>query len=229
VSGTNPFTSGALGTPTVDVMTGAFGAPAVEVSDAAAPATASNAGWAIGSALANGFALGIELKPAGLAAINPTGRTQFRVSFPQVGSSAGADYVAMSDGDVSAPPAGFPTLAAYMGTSAPFLDVAYTLPVAVGETPRDAGRVLPASPNPFRLSTSVRFELSQAVSVRLEIFDVRGARVAALMEGNLLPAGGHARNWDGRDHTGRLTPPGIYLVRLEAGGKVWVGRVVRLE
>jgi hypothetical protein len=228
-AGTNPFTSGALGTPTVDVRTGTFGAPVVEPSDAGAPATALDAGWAIGSVQANGFALGIELEAAGLAAINPIGRTQFRVSFPQVGSSAGADYVAMSDGDVTAPPAGFPTLAAYMGTSAPFLDVAYTLPVAVGETRGGGGRVLPASPNPFRLSTSVRFELSQAASVRLEVFDPRGARVAVLMDGTELPSGGHAATWDGRDHAGRLVPPGIYLVRLEAGGKTWSGRVVRLE
>jgi hypothetical protein len=228
-TGTNPFTSGALGIPSVDVRAGTFGAPAVEASDAGAPATAANAGWAIGSLLANGSALGIELKPQGLAAINPSGRTQFRVSFPQIGSSAGADDVAMSDGDVTAPPTGFPTLAAYMGTSAPFLDVAYTLPVAVGETPGAGGRVLPASPNPFRLSTSIRFELSEAASVRLEIFDLRGARVAVLMERDVLPAGGHAATWDGRDRAGRLSPPGIYLVRLAAGGKSWVGRVVRLE
>ena len=228
-TGTNPFTSGALGTPTVDVRTGTFGAPAIETSDAGAIATASDAGWVIGSLAANGHALGIELKAAGLAAINPTGRTQLRVSFPQVGSSAGADYVAMSDGDVTAPPAGFPTLAAYMGTSAPFLDVAYTLPAAVGESRSDDGRVLPASPNPFRLSTSVRFELSRAVSVKLEIFDVRGARVAVLEEGTTLPPGGHATTWDGRDHSGRLAAPGIYLVRLEAGGKERLGRVVRLE
>jgi flagellar hook capping protein FlgD len=228
-TGVNPFTSGALGTPIVDVRTGTFGAAAVEVSDAGAPATASNAGGAIGSVTANGFALGIELEPAGLAAINPTGRTQFRVSFPQAGSGAGADYVAMSDGDVTTPPAGFPTLAAYMGTSAPFLDVAYTLPVAVGETPNAGGRVLPASPNPFRLSTSIRFELSQAAPVRLEIFDVRGARVAVLIEGTILSAGGHATPWDGRDHAGRLVPPGIYLVRLEAGGATGLGRVVRLD
>ena len=116
-----------------------------------------------------------------------------------------------------------------MGTSAPFVDVAYTLPVAVGETPSAGGRVLAASPNPFHFSTSVRFELSQAASVRLEVFDVRGARVTTLMEGSLLPAGGHATTWDGRDHTGRLVPSGIYLVRLEAGGKASVGRVVRLE
>lgn len=228
-TGTNPFVSGALGAPTVDVRTGTFGAPAVETSDATAVATAPDAGWVIGSVPANGAALGIELKPAGLAALNPAGRTQFRVSFPQVGSSAGADYTAMSDGDVTAPPAGFPSLAAYVGTSAPFLDVAYTLPLSVGEPASVRGRVLPASPNPFRLSTSIRFELSQAASVRLEIFDVRGARVAVLREGNNLPAGGHATTWDGRDHTGRLAPPGIYLVRLEAGGKNWSGRVVRIE
>lgn len=228
-TGINPFTSGALGTPTVDVRTGTFGAPAIETSDAGAVATASDAGWVIGSVAANGHALGIEFKAAGLAAINPTGRTQLRVSFPQVGSSAGGDYVAMSDGDRSVTPTGFPTLAAYMGTSAPFLDVAYTLPLAVGEPASDGARVLPASPNPFRLSTSIRFELPQAASVRLEIFDVRGARVALLKKGNILPAGGHATTWDGRDHAGGLAPPGIYLVRLEAGGKAWLSRVVRLE
>jgi len=99
----------------------------------------------------------------------------------------------------------------------------------VGESPRNGARVLPASPNPFRLSTSIRFELSQAASVRLEIFDVRGARVATLMEGEPLPAGGHATTWDGRDGAGRLAPAGIYLVRLEAGGRTWAGRVARLE
>lgn len=228
-TGTNPFVSGALGTPKVDVRTGSFGAPAVEVTDAGAAASASDAGWAIGSAQANGYALAVELKPAGLTAINRTGRTQFRVSFPQVGSSAGADYVAMGDGDATTPPTGFPTLAAYMGRSAPFLDVTYTLPVAVGEGPAPGARVLPASPNPFRLSTSIRFELSRPASVRLEIFDVRGARVTTLMDGAVLPAGGHATAWDGRDHAGRLAPAGIYLVRLESGGTAWCGRVVRLE
>ena len=140
-----------------------------------------------------------------------------------------ADYAAMSDGDVTAPPTGFPTLAAYVGTSVPFLDVTYTLPLSVGEPPSVRGRVLPASPNPFRLSTSIRFELSQAASVRLEIFDLRGARVAVLKDGNHLAAGGHATTWDGRDHAGRLAPPGIYMVRLEAGGESWSGRVVRIE
>jgi hypothetical protein len=135
----------------------------------------------------------------------------------------------MSDGDVTAPPAGFPTLASYMGTSRPFLDVTYTLPVAVGETPAGRARVLPASPNPFRLSTSIRFELAQAAPVRLEIFDVRGARVATLMDGRVLPAGGHATTWDGRDRAGRLAPAGVYLVRLEAAGSAWTGRVARLD
>ena len=171
----------------------------------------------------------LELKPPGLAAINLTSQTQLRVSFPRVGSSAGADYVAMSDADVVTPPAGFPTLAAYMGRSAPFLDVAYSFPAAVGPSASDGARALPASPNPFRLSTSVRFELSQPAAVRLEIFDVRGARVATLMEGDVLGAGGHSTTWDGRDRAGRLAPPGLYLVRLETGGRAWLGRVVRLE
>lgn len=228
-TGTNPFTSGALGTPAVDVQTGTFGTAEVEASDATAPATAPSAGSVIGSVAANGYALGVELDGAGREAINRTGRTQFRIAFPNTGSAAGADYVAMSDGDVTTVPAGFPTLARYMGKAAPFLDVAYTLPLSVGGRPGGAASLLPASPNPFRLSTSVRFELSSESAVTLEVFDIRGARVTTLVDGKVLRAGGHAVTWDGRDHAGRLAAPGVYLTRVEAGGRTWSGRIVKLD
>ena len=57
-------------------------------------------------AVLNGYALGIELKPSGLGAVNPTGRTQFRVSFPQVGSSAGADPPTSTAATASTPASG---------------------------------------------------------------------------------------------------------------------------
>lgn len=230
LTGVNPLGSGApLGFPVVDVATGTFGSAAVEAGDAAAPASAADAGWVIGSAAANGYALAIELKPAGCAAVNRSGRTQLRIRFPQTGGGAGADYVALSDGDVTTLPAGFPTLASYMGSAAPFLDVSYTLPVAAGEPAAGAARLLPASPNPFRASTSLRFELSRPGPVRLEVFDVRGARVATLAEGESFAAGGHARSWDGRDRHQRVVAPGLYVVRLAAGAEVRTSRLIRVR
>jgi len=43
---------------------------------------------------------------------------------------------------------------------------------------------------------------------RVEIFDVRARRVAALV----LSGAGDA-TWDGRDRSGRVAAPGVYLVR----------------
>jgi hypothetical protein len=228
-TGTDPFTSGALGTPTVDVATGTFGGAAVETGDATAPATAAAAGYVAGSAKANGYALGVELDGAGLAAINLQGLTQFRISFPMTGSSSGVDDVTMSGGNDTAPPSGFPTLAAYMGTSAPFLDVSYSLPVGIGEDQARLARMLPASPNPFRASTSVRFDLRERTAVRLRVIDVRGRRVATLLDGEYLDAGGHAVAWNGKDDAGRPVAPGVYVVTLEAGALRAAGRLVRLD
>ena len=75
----------------------------------------------------------------------------------------------------------------------------------------------------------MRFELSSESAVTLEVFDIRGARVTALVDGKVLRPGGHAVTWDGRDHAGRLAAPGVYLTRVEAGGRAWSGRIVKLD
>lgn len=101
-SGTNPFVSGALGAPSLDVVSGSFGAPQVEVGDASAPATASNAGCFVGSANTQYDALRIDLSAAGRAAIQAGGLTQFRIAFASANPSV--DRVRFSTG--SAPDAG---------------------------------------------------------------------------------------------------------------------------
>ena len=95
-SGTNPFTSGNLGAPRLDVA-GQFGGPQVEPGDATAPATASDAGCFVGSASAKYYALRIDLTPAALAAIRRDGITQFRLQFSNV--DTGANRVNFSTGD----------------------------------------------------------------------------------------------------------------------------------
>lgn len=96
-SGSNPFTSGALGVPRLDVASGGFGAPELEPEDATAVADASDVGCFVGS-VANEFdALRIDLGPAGLAALAAGGLTQFRLSFDTV--TAGTDQVRFKDGD----------------------------------------------------------------------------------------------------------------------------------
>ncbi len=48
--------------------------------------------------------------------------------------------------------------------------------------------------------------------MRLEVFDLRGRRVATVVDCG-LGAGGHEATWDGRD-----LPCGVYFARLTAAG-----------
>ncbi len=129
VMNVNPFSDQAtFGAPMLDVKKGTFGLAQVEDGDANEAADAVDAGCFYGSVSANDYALRIDLNADGLAAINTEGITQFRVYFPN--GNPDADYVsfkggnAVMDNDVTTE-----SLAEYMGSAKPFLDIQYTPPV----------------------------------------------------------------------------------------------------
>lgn len=74
-----------------------------------------------------------------------------------------------------------------------------------------------SEPNPFTHATRIRFDLPRPSSVRLEIFDLQGRRIAVLADG-LFPAGYHSSEWDGRTSGGGRIQAGVYAYRLQAGG-----------
>jgi len=87
--------------------------------------------------------------------------------------------------------------------------------------PAPASLVLaPARPNPFNPRTVIGFVLPRAAHVQLAVFDLRGRRVADLVDGP-LPAGPHAVTWDARS-----TASGVYLCRLQAAGEVATRKVL---
>jgi hypothetical protein len=86
----------------------------------------------------------------------------------------------------------------------------------------------PPVPNPFNPETRISFDLPAAGAAGLEAYDVRGRRVRTLWSGP-LPAGRHRITWDGLSDTGQPVASGIYLLRLEAGGRVLAGRAVLLR
>lgn len=85
-----------------------------------------------------------------------------------------------------------------------------------------------AAPNPFRDSTTLRFELSRASRVRIEVLDVSGRRVRDLGS-RLLDAGPQAVRWDGRDDAGRDAGAGLFFARVESGDGTGVTRVARVR
>jgi len=84
------------------------------------------------------------------------------------------------------------------------------------------------APNPFRLSTTIRFELPEAGEVLLTVQDVNGRRVALLASGH-REAGEFQRAWHGRDATGKKLGPGIYLVQLKAGDRTITRKMILLR
>ena len=89
-----------------------------------------------------------------------------------------------------------------------------TLEVTGVETPMAVTRLLPAAPNPFNPSTTLRFQLADAGEVRLAIYDAAGRRLRTLAAGPWA-AGEHTARWDGRDQQGRILAAGSYLAVLD--------------
>lgn len=85
--------------------------------------------------------------------------------------------------------------------------------------------LLGAAPNPFDAQTRVRWNLSRHARVQVDVFDVAGRRVAALVDGERAAGPGEAR-WSGRDAGGRTVAAGVYFLRMRAAGETQTRRVV---
>lgn len=86
------------------------------------------------------------------------------------------------------------------------------------------------SPNPFNPSTTITFTIptGTADEHRLDIYDPRGRLVRQLGRG-VLAAGRHEATWDGRDQAGAAVGAGVYLYRLELGGRRLSGKMVLVK
>ncbi|MFT5143101.1 MAG: hypothetical protein ACI80V_003093 [Rhodothermales bacterium] len=78
-------------------------------------------------------------------------------------------------------------------------------------------------PNPFNPVTSIPYALPVSGQVRVEVFDVMGRSVAALVSG-IREAGYHTALWDASG-----APSGVYLYRIQAEGFVASRRLVLLK
>lgn len=96
---------------------------------------------------------------------------------------------------------------------------------AAEETAEITGSYLLQSnaPNPFRSTTTIRYALPQPGEVRLDVFDVLGRRVATLAD-EPQAAGERAVRFDAS-----ALPAGVYVVRLQAGGRTETRRIVRVR
>jgi hypothetical protein len=70
-------------------------------------------------------------------------------------------------------------------------------------------------PNPFNPTTQIRFDLPEASTVRLSVFNILGQEVARLVDG-AMGAGYQSVEWNTSNLQGVALPSGMYMYRLQA-------------
>lgn len=94
-----------------------------------------------------------------------------------------------------------------------------------GEAAPSAVSLRLAAANPSGGRVEIRYGLPVAGPACLEVFDIRGRRIATLTN-TPLTAGWHGMTWNGKDGRGHAVASGIYLLRLETRSGVVARKLV---
>lgn len=110
-----------------------------------------------------------------------------------------------------------------------------TAPVSVQNRPTVSTTGLPNTytleqnyPNPFNPTTNISYSLKNAGSVKLEVFNVIGQKVATVVD-EVQNAGVWTVRWNGLDAAGQQVSSGIYLYRLTTDAYVSTKKMMFLK
>jgi glycosidase len=98
-----------------------------------------------------------------------------------------------------------------------FLTSVNELPVA-----EPGGAIFTIYPNPFFAETKIKIADEEWTDRTIEVYSTDGNLVKIMT----LPAGIYEKVWDGRNNSGKKIPPGIYIIRINTGGKYSFGKVI---
>jgi hypothetical protein len=90
------------------------------------------------------------------------------------------------------------------------------------ETPEEI-TLLSAYPNPFNPSTEIQFTIPSEMDVKVHIVNMQGRHVETLIDNQLID-GYHHVSWNASEHAS-----GVYFVRLNAGGKISVQKILLMK
>ena len=83
-------------------------------------------------------------------------------------------------------------------------------------------------PNPFNPETSIQFMLAKDESVELNIYNIKGQKVATLVDQN-LEAGNHSIVWSGIDTLNRKVGSGIYFYQLKTSNTDQIRKMILMK
>jgi hypothetical protein len=136
----------------------------------------------------------------------------WNVHFDDAGASAGSHYEAtltFTSADEPLPGATAQPAAAYTLSA----DVATASTAVRRPGLPTATRLYSPFPNPLRGASTLNFDLARAATMRLEVFDLSGRRIATLASGP-FDAGAYSISWDGRRSDGSTAGAGLYFIRM---------------
>ncbi|MCF7825220.1 MAG: T9SS type A sorting domain-containing protein [Candidatus Marinimicrobia bacterium] len=83
-------------------------------------------------------------------------------------------------------------------------------------------------PNPFNPSTTIRFTLSDASNVTLDVYNMLGQKVASLYNG-LGHSGANEVTWNGTNDNNQSVDSGVYVYRVTTPSGVASGKMIMLK
>jgi hypothetical protein len=85
-----------------------------------------------------------------------------------------------------------------------------------------------AYPNPFIISTNIRYQVSATQFMSLKVYNISGQLVKTVFSGMQQP-GIYNAMWDGRDDNNSNVASGIYLVAAGYGQRIKTQKITKLK
>ncbi len=83
-------------------------------------------------------------------------------------------------------------------------------------------------PNPFNTNTRISYNIHEAGTYKINIYNFHGQLIKNLFEGELT-AGNHEITWNAANASGSTVPNGGYIIRLSTGKSFVIGKIVVLK
>jgi hypothetical protein len=83
-------------------------------------------------------------------------------------------------------------------------------------------------PNPFNPSTTIKYDLTKAGNIKINIYNVNGELIKELLNEE-KNSGSYSQLWNGKDSHGRTVASGTYFYRIQVGDFVQAKKMILLK
>jgi len=96
------------------------------------------------------------------------------------------------------------------------------------DKPVETNKPFICGPNPFKISTEIKFSLAKKEAVQVSIYDIQGRLVKTIVNETVAP-GTHLLNWDGKNNAGRYASNGVYFISIKTESFYVANKVVYIK